>query len=167
MSHVRVYLVRHEEAEPGYTIPDMHRALTGRGRERMRATAKLLGHHAKLDLVITSPLVRAVQTAEVLVGQLGFDEPVIAREIIAHPPTTTALVDLIAELDPSLKDVMLVGHEPTMSTLSAELLGLDPYPRPFKKGSVLALDFDRGTRRAQFRWLILGRGPTLLKDLND
>jgi len=42
MSSVTIYLVRHEEAEPGYDIPDSWRALTGKGRNRMHATGKLV-----------------------------------------------------------------------------------------------------------------------------
>jgi phosphohistidine phosphatase len=167
MSSLHVYLVRHEEAEPGYDIPDALRALTGKGRQRMRTTGKLVLQHAEIDLIYTSPLVRAVQTAELLATELGFDEPLLARDVIANPPTLGSVIDLIAATPAGVRGVALVGHEPTMSELSAELLDISHYPRPFKKGSVLALDFDRTKKRATFRWLILGKGPELVHDLHE
>jgi phosphohistidine phosphatase len=164
---VTAYLVRHEEAEPGQDIPDGHRALTGRGRTRMRETGKLVLKHAQIDVVYTSPLVRAVQTAEILVDALRMDEPVLARGVIADPPDLTSIIDLVDRTPAEVRGVAIVGHEPTLSELAAEMLNLPSYPRPFKKGSVLALDWDRLQRRAKFRWLILGKGPTLVHRLED
>jgi phosphohistidine phosphatase len=165
MSALKLYLIRHEEAEPGYDIPDGHRALTGKGRQRMHATGKLVREHADIDLVYTSPLVRAVQTAEILVDELGFDEPVLARGVIASPPSLRALIALIDGVTADVRGLAIVGHEPTLSELSAELLALPAYPRTFKKGSVLALDYQRGQGKATFRWLIVGKGPSLLSEL--
>jgi phosphohistidine phosphatase len=162
---VTAYLVRHEEAEPGYDIPDAHRALTGHGRARMRRTGKLVLEHAQIDIIYTSPLVRAVQTAEVLAQALGIDEPILARGVVADPPQLHAIVELVDRVPADIRGVALVGHEPTFSELAAEMLGLPSYPRPFKKGSVLALDWDPAKRRAKFRWLILGKGPTLVSEL--
>jgi phosphohistidine phosphatase len=161
------YLVRHEEAEPGYDIPDAHRALTGKGRSRMRETGALVQKHAEIDLIYTSPLVRTVQTAEILLAALGIDEPMYAREVIARPPTLRSIIDLVDGVAANVRGVALVGHEPTMSELAAEMLGIDVFPRPFKKGAVLALEWDRGSHRAKFRWLILGKGPTLLHRLDE
>jgi phosphohistidine phosphatase len=167
MPHIHAYLVRHEEAEPGYDIPDANRALTGKGRSRMRATGKMVLQHAAIDLIYTSPLVRAVQTAEILIGALGIDEPMYARDEIAAPPSLRSIIDLIDAAPADVRGVAVVGHEPTLSELSAEMLGLDAFPRAFKKGMVLALDWDRHARRAKFRWLILGKGPTLSHRLEE
>ena len=52
----------------------------------MRETGKLVRDNAEIDLIYTSPLVRAVQTAEILIDTLGMDEPMFARDVIAHPP---------------------------------------------------------------------------------
>lgn len=165
MSSFHVYLVRHEEAEPGYDIPDAHRALTGHGRTRMRSTGKLVLKNANIDIIYTSPLVRAVQTAELLAAEIGLDEPLLAREVIANPPSLSKIIDLVVQTEANIRGVALVGHEPTFSELAAEMLDLAQYPRPFKKGSVLAIDFDRSKRRGKFEWLILGKGPELITEL--
>ena len=167
MPHVHAYLVRHEEAEPGYDIPDAYRALTAKGRSRMRETGKAVLQHAAIDLIYTSPLVRAVQTAEILIGALGMDEPMFAREEIANPATLRSIIDLVDNVPANVRGVAIVGHEPTLSELAGEMMGLDAFPRAFKKGMVLALDWDRSAQRAKFRWLILGKGPTLVHQLEE
>src|SRR5262249_37112201 len=167
MPHVQAYLVRHEDAEPGHDIPDSHRALTGKGRSRMRQTGKLVREHAKIDLIYTSPLVRAVQTAEILIDSRGMAEPLFAREVIAHPPTLRAIIELVDGVPANVRGVAIVGHEPTLSELAAEMLGINGFPVQFKKGAVLALEWDRTVHRAKFRWMILGKGPTLLHRLED
>ncbi|MCK6545901.1 histidine phosphatase family protein [Myxococcota bacterium] len=167
MSIVTLYLVRHEEAEPGYDIPDSWRALTGKGRRRMRETGKLVVQHADIDVIFTSPLVRAVQTAEILAHAIGLDEPVHARDVIANPPRLQSIVDLATETDASVRGVAIVGHEPTLGELAAELLGIPTYPRGFKKGSVLAVDYDRVQKSGELKWLILGKGPELLHSLEE
>ena len=67
---MQLYLVRHGIAvDGGEAMPDGSRGLTDKGRRRFHRTARAfgkLGH--KLDLILTSPLVRAVQTAEILAG---------------------------------------------------------------------------------------------------
>lgn len=160
-----IYLVRHEEAEPGIDIPDEYRALTAKGRARMRETAKLVMNHARIDLFYTSPLVRAVQTAEILIGAFASSVPMLAVELIASPPTMAALVDLIDRTPDGVRGLAIVGHEPTLGELAAELLGGGMRLSSFKKGSVLALDYDRKAGRAVFRWLILGKGPSIIDQL--
>lgn len=168
MATVDVFLIRHEEAESSFDLPDGHRALTGNGRRRMRRTARLVRDQPEtIDVVFTSPLVRAVQTAEILAEALGLDGPIFSRAQIADPPTIDSVIDLVRSVPGDARGVAIVGHEPTMSGLAATLLDLPVYPRPFKKGSVLALSLDRNTEDCRFKWLILGKGPTRLASLED
>jgi phosphohistidine phosphatase len=163
MSSTTIYLVRHEDAEPGHDIPDSHRALTGLGRTRMRKTGKLVLEHAVIDVVYTSPLVRAVQTAEILAGELGIDETVLARDVIANPPSLQSIMRLVDDTTATARGIAIVGHEPTLGELVAHLLGLDQYG--FRKGGVLALDYDRKTKKVTFKWVINPKGPDLKYDL--
>lgn len=162
-----LFLMRHEEAEPGFYVPDAHRALTGFGRARMRRTAALFAEQeGTVDVVFTSPLVRAVQTTEILVAALAHDEPVVARGVVAEPASVEHFLGLLEDLNASHQKVVIVGHEPTMSYVSAHLLGLDRFPRSFSTGMLLALDHERGTTSATFRYLIDGDGPQLLTELD-
>ena len=105
MTSTPLYLVRHEEADDG--SPDEYRALTGRGRRRMHATARLLAREIDgVDLVYTSPLVRAVQTAEIVVSELGFDEPVVIAPELAGPTSLDRLARLALDAPRGLRSLI-------------------------------------------------------------
>jgi phosphohistidine phosphatase len=157
-------LVRHEDAEPGHDIPDAHRGLTALGRRRMRATAALLAGRESVDVIFTSPMVRAVQTAEILAAGLGLDEPIYAAQQVAEPQTVDQLLSVLDGLRADQRRVAIVGHEPTMSYVASHLLGRR-FPRSFAKGMILALDYDPAAGRAAFRFLIEGDGPSLTTSL--
>lgn len=167
MGVLPVFLARHGQAEPGYDVADGQRSLTGVGRRSVRAVGKVLASQpAQIDRILTSPLVRAVQTAELLAGELGIDEGIAARRIVAEPPSTSALVDLIVEAPANIQGLLIVGHEPTMSILASALLRVVEYPRSFLPGTVLAVKFDRASRRAAFDFAIEPQGPRLITDIN-
>ncbi|MCB9654248.1 MAG: histidine phosphatase family protein [Deltaproteobacteria bacterium] len=166
----RLVLIRHGDAEEGTRgLPDAHRGLTARGRDELRRSCVLLREvcagDGAIDLIITSPLVRAVQTAEIVGHELGLERPIQAREIIVHPPTLEQLSSLVAECSVTLRGLALVGHEPTLSRYAAHLLGLEDFPHPFRKGMMLAMSFDVARHTAQFEWLILPSGPTHVREL--
>ena len=135
-----LYLVRHAQAEPrGPRWPDdSHRPLAGRGRQRF---ASLLldpaVRRASLDVVLTSPFVRAVQTAEMLAKARRSPLPV--RVCLALEPggRPEAVARAVARR-PNGSAVALVGHEPALSQFVAYLTGR-PAPIPFRKGGVWRL----------------------------
>ncbi len=168
MGVLPVFLARHGQAEPGYDVADGQRSLTGIGRRSVRKVGRLLAAQPpQIDHILTSPLVRAVQTAELLAGELGLDEGIAARRIVAEPPSTAALVDLIAQSPANVQGLLVVGHEPTMSILASALLRVPEYPRSFSPGTVLGVMFDRSTRRGAFEFVIEPNGPRLVTDIND
>lgn len=150
-------LVRHGEAEDD-AASDEERALTGNGRRRMRKSARLLAEQiAGIDLVYTSPLVRAVQTAEILVGELGFDDPVRIAGELAGPTSFDRLVRYVAQSPAGTRAVALVGHEPILGALVGHCLSRPPVG--FARGEIFALTLDRATSRFTFRWRIDPDGP--------
>ncbi len=163
---VKLYVARHEEAEPGHSMPDRQRSLTGFGRRRARATGRLLVERPEvIDTVWTSPLVRAVQTAEIFADALGIDERVSALETIAEPPTIDTLVDLVVASEASIQGLLMVGHQPTLGIFVGQLLGRE-YPRSLRPGTVVALSVDRDRRSAEFRWAVEGHQPTVVERLD-
>ena len=157
MTSTPLYLVRHEEADDG--SPDEYRALTGRGRRRMHTTARLLAREIDgVDLVYTSPLVRAVQTAEIVVSELGFDEPVVIAPELAGPTSLDRLARLALDAPRGCRGVMLVGHEPILGALVGHTTGLPILG--VSRGEIYALDLDLVSRRFTFRWRIVPSGPT-------
>jgi phosphohistidine phosphatase len=142
---MKLYVMRHGPAEENAASgADGDRALTASGRERVRLVAKALLDLEEAPLhVITSPLVRAVQTAEIvaLVTKLGdSDGTVEVRREVAPAGDGASLVAKLSEA--STKRVMLVGHEPDLSALVASLSG--EFDRPFEKAMIVGLQVPSG-----------------------
>jgi phosphohistidine phosphatase len=161
-----VYLVRHEDAEPAGDGSDAHRGLTGHGRRRMRSTGRFVAvqppDRGLIDYIKTSPFVRAVQTAEILAGAIGLDDPVIVTPELAHPPSIRRLVEIATDVPAYVQGVALVGHEPTLSHLFLMLVPeAANYWRGFDKGEVVALAYSRAGKTFGFEWRVAPDGPTL------
>lgn len=131
-----LFLVRHAHAEKG--DPDDVRPLSERGREEARAVARqLAGHDTPPTLVLTSPLLRARQTAEQIAqaadAELRVDERI-------GPGLTPDL--LVTTLDDEQGPVAVVGHQPDFSEIAFALTGRDP---GFPTGGVVEIAVEEGS----------------------
>ncbi len=155
-----LYLVRHAEAiERSGTVPDAVRHLTAKGRLVFRKVAKRVRQEGiRPDVLFTSPLLRSVQTAEILAERLKHKGPVIVRKQLSPGFDLKALRLLLAEAG-NPREAAFVGHEPDLGDLAATLLGL-PGGLPLRKGAVLALEADAGVPKgaAKFLWRTDGKG---------
>jgi phosphohistidine phosphatase len=154
---VKVYIVRHGEAEeqrPGRR--DEERELTGQGRaEFEQVVAGLAALGVRVDAILTSPLIRARQTAEILARALPGPPPV---QTDALAPGGSFEGVFRALRDPTSEShVALVGHEPSLGALvSLASAGVASDGTPLKKGGVACLRF-AGTPRpkgATLAWLL-------------
>jgi phosphohistidine phosphatase len=117
-----VFLVRHAHAEKGE--PDAVRPLSQRGRDEASALARqLAGHHSRPGLILTSPLVRARQTAEAIADQIGVELRVDER--LAPGATLLLVREAIQDADGD-GPIAVVGHQPDLSEVAFELTGEDP-----------------------------------------
>ncbi len=117
---VLVYLCRHAEAAPG--DPDELRALTPAGVEQARRLgAQLAAADDPPALVLTSPLLRARQTAEAIADATGAELRTEAR--LAPGATVAALREILAE-EPA--PLAAVGHQPDCSEIALAVTGTDP-----------------------------------------
>ena len=115
-----VFLVRHAHSDPG--DPDSERPLSARGRVEAAALAELLGAHSTPPrLVLSSPLLRARQTAEQIAKATGAEVRVDERLL---PGATSSL--LREAVEEAAGPVAAVGHQPDCSEISVELTGSDP-----------------------------------------
>lgn len=160
-----LYLVRHGVAEErGDAWPDdAKRPLTDEGMSRMRkATRGLDELGVSFDLILTSPLVRARQTAEILAAGLDPSPTVATVDALAPGGAYAALV---AELGKHARRtrIVLVGHEPGIGELAARLIG-SRHPIEFKKGAVCRIDLDElpPNGPGDLRWLL---PPKILRSL--
>lgn len=117
-----LYLLRHAEAEP-HRPEDFGRRLTDEGRtQSLRVGRFMAGLGLCPDLVLASPVLRAKETAEIFVGELGLSQPDMAPWLACGMSPDAACDELAAYA--KLDTVMIVGHEPDFSSLAAHLLGL-------------------------------------------
>ena len=149
----RIYLVRHGIAgDPdAWKGPDDSRPLNEKGRRRFRETARAFAKLGdRIELLCTSPLVRAVQTAEILADALELDEVTVLEELRPDVPVQQ-LLQRVAQLD--AKRVALVGHDPQLSGTAAALGAVEPARIDFPKGAIVRIDADDpAARKAEPRW---------------
>ena len=157
---MKLYLVRHAEAiERSGTMPDGVRYLTPKGRLVFRKVARRVRREGVTpDVVFSSPLVRAVQTAEILAERLDHTGPVVVARQLSPGFDHGKLDSLLAEAG-NLREAAFVGHEPDLGELAASLLSM-PGGFSLRKGAVLALEFEgKGARgKAKFLWRLDGKG---------
>jgi phosphohistidine phosphatase len=149
---MKLYMMRHgpaeEDAASGH---DADRALTTAGRERVIHVAKaLIAAGEGPREVLTSPLVRAVQTAEIVAIVTHAANLRVRREV-APGGDGARLAHFLAS--GGQKRVMLVGHEPDLSELLSALVGV-PLARPFDKAMVTGLHLSRDSGEARLRFVL-------------
>ena len=138
---MRVFLVRHADADAEVPegLGDEARALTARARlsigEHFRGVGARIG---RPSLMLTSPLVRAVQTAQILSMALGYDGLLKVHRALLPDMPVGALDALLREKLPEA--LVLVGHQPSVGAMAAHLLGLQGFPRPVSPGTVIGLE---------------------------
>ncbi len=122
---MRLYIMRHGPAEDfSVTGRDGDRKLTSSGRDRTRDVAKLLAANDEAPLrIFTSPLVRTRETADIVAHVAGVASVVVANELAPGGDSSTLARQIAAE---DHDRVMMVGHEPDLGDLVAELVGRPP-----------------------------------------
>lgn len=135
-------LIRHADAAAadGYS-DDALRPLTARGRREQEAVTRVLAKmQLRLDRILCSPRVRAYETAEITALGLGMELPE-EHGVLDGGYSAVQLVEALQEYAPDLS-VCCVGHEPDISTWTAELLAPGAGARiHVSKGGVLGLSF--------------------------
>jgi len=139
---MKLYIIRHAVAiERGSGVADEDRHLTSRGREAFRLNAKAFAKKVvPHDCIVTSPLVRCVQTADIVAEALAFSgELMIARDM-APGFDLHGFYRVINSCGGAQK-IAIIGHEPDLGILVESLLKLKQ-PFSLKKGMIVALDLD-------------------------
>lgn len=142
---MKVVLIRHAAAvargTPGVLDPE--RPLTSAGKVKFRAAARGLARiMPRPSVLLTSPLPRAQETAEIAAAAFANIEPAVERSLASEN-----VDDILTALKrhPSDATVALVGHEPVLGALLARMLGSSHAERlAFKKGGVAVVDLPDG-----------------------
>ena len=143
MAVLELYLIRHGiAADRGDEYPDdSKRPLTGEGIAALRKEVKALDELGiGFDHIITSPLVRAKQTADVFAQHLQSKPSMSSADALAPAGSSAAVVQDVVKHARKGR-VALVGHEPNLGELAARLIG-SRTPIEFKKGGICRIDFE-------------------------
>jgi phosphohistidine phosphatase len=160
---LRLYLVRHAVAEDlpeGLRFGDPLRALTARGRRRFRRGAQAFAQLEEgVDLILSSPVLRAVQTAELLAAALGHDDVRILDEL-GPDSGAPRLLGRLSSL--GVTSAALVGHKRLLSELAVALAGVpieDAARLRLKRGAIARIDVRKltGETCGKPRWWL---GPS-------
>ncbi len=135
-------LFRHAHAErPSDDVEDFERALDKRGRREAKHMAR---HLAELgwrpDHLITSPALRTVQTAKLLAHALNFELPRIRHDDRVYLAEADTLLAIVRSVPANVHHVLLVGHNPGLSTLAGRL-SADAEPGELPTAAAYSLRF--------------------------
>ncbi len=144
---MKIYLVRHGDAVPEEDAgSDRDRWLSPRGRESTRILARLLREQRlELDAILCSPLPRAVQTAELVAQGLDYIGTIVSLRCLepsAHPRIASGAIAAAG------RAVMVIGHEPSISSVGAFLMGRPSFP-PFRTAQCCAIEDGKPTFTAR------------------
>src|SRR5688572_13844320 len=168
---MNLYIIRHaiavDEGMPGYE-DDSQRPLTDKGRNKMRQIAKALRHlGVEFDLILSSPYVRACETAEILADVFKMKKKIVLSDNLIPLGNPELLIGEINEKH-AVDSLAIVGHEPHLSTLIGLLTSEgSKLEITLKKGGVCYLsadDLHHQDHRATLEWLLT---PGLLIEIGN
>jgi len=135
---IRVILTRHAKPESPTDCPDdVTRPLSDKGRTIQQEMAtRLHSEGIAVDQIFSSPLLRAMETAEILQKQLG--GTITPLEALGANFDEQAILDHLQED----QAILLVGHDPTLAELANHLLGRREFPAGLVKSCALILEFE-------------------------
>jgi phosphohistidine phosphatase len=145
---MELYFLRHGEADwPNWNKPDDERPLTKRGKKEMREVAKFLDRlKARPDLIVTSPLPRAAETAEIAADYL---KAKLRKDELLAPGFGMKNVGAVLKRHRA-RVLMLVGHEPDFTNIISGLTGGSV---KLSKAGVALLDIDPEAQEGKLLWL--------------
>lgn len=154
---MEIYLFRHGIADaPASGVADADRALTAEGREKLN---RVLNHAraagVEPTLILSSPLKRALQTAEMAAEILTYRGRIVRTEALLSEAAPEALWEELRNRRGE-NAVLAAGHEPHLSMCAAYLLGCTAINIDMKKGALLRIDVARPSAEPQgvLKWML-------------
>ncbi len=151
---MKLYLLRHGMADRDeWHGSDAERPLTSEGRKCMEREAKAMEDLGVCpDRIITSPLTRAKETAQIVAERLHLEDKLVEDTRVANSFDVERLAEIVRENDEA-QSLMFVGHEPDFSETIGELVGGARVG--LKKGGLARIDLsDSSSTRGDLVWLL-------------
>ncbi len=160
---MEIYILRHgiaEEGKAGGRDPD--RRLTPAGKEKLRGVLQLARQGGvKLELILTSPYIRAVETADIAAEEFSYKSSVLTTDALV-PGSEPQQVWEEIRVHANAASVLLAGHEPLLSALVAYLLNSPALEVDMKKGALVRVDVEQfgPAPRGVLRWMLVPKLAT-------
>ena len=154
---MQLYIFRHgiaEDAKPGQA--DSRRALTDEGRRKVADVVKAARRSGVTpSLIVSSPYVRAVETAEIAAREFGFGNGLVQIPALVPSGTPEEVWEEL-RLHRDEPSVVMAGHEPLLSHLTGYLLACTALRVEMKKAAMVRIDLETfgATPRGTLRWMI-------------
>jgi phosphohistidine phosphatase len=148
---MNLHLVRHSLAENiSINKKDFDRELTEEGKQVIKRTSaswkSCVGH---VDVILTSPLVRAIQTAEIISQNLQDISFIIKDNILGTGSRTADLIDLLNSLE--YKNIIVVGHQPDLTIHLNNFCGTGSFNFSFPPAAIAKIEFDNNIKYGKGR----------------
>jgi phosphohistidine phosphatase len=153
---MQIHLLRHGTAEDIQAgSSDFGRKLTAAGREEVRHAVKCAGPAVAPTLILTSPFARAMETAEIAAAVVGYTGNIVCTEALV-PTARPDLVWQEIRSRPDESQILLAGHEPLLSQLTAYLLNCPTLQVDMRKATLVRIDIDRfaGKPCGVLKWVL-------------
>lgn len=139
---MNLYLIRHGNAEKaGLNKSDFERELTEEGRQKLERAVKYWKNLIpEFDFIITSPLIRAKQTAEIIFKSFNSKHEIIIENTLKNGSETADILNIVNSLNGD--NIALVGHQPDFSYHLSNLISSGSASLDFKKGAIAEVSFD-------------------------
>src|SRR5271166_6566356 len=151
-----IYFLRHASAgQASLSGNDERRPVDKAGEQQSHDVGRALAAlDLELDTIISSPLTRAMQTAEIVAAELGHKGKIVADEALRPEANSGAFEDLLARFGKK-KAIMVVGHNPSMTGFLVQMLSGSGSAEfiDFKKGAVAKVE-KNGSQPAVLKWCL-------------
>ena len=148
---MNLFILRHASAGSPRANPilDLKRPIDKDGKTQCLQLAHVLNAlNLSFDLVVSSPLKRALQTAQLVATETGFEQKILISNALAPAATFAQFQRLLRDTSTS-ENVLVVGHNPNVSQFLSQLLGLGDEPAiprvRMRKGSLARVNLQRNT----------------------
>ena len=123
----------------GQDFPE--RELTAVGRQQVQRTIEEIQNQGiTFDIILTSPFLRAFQTAKMVAEALNMTDKLVKQPFLSPGFEFEGLMELLEDYE-EYKSILIVGHEPDLGLAAGELLCLEE-PRPLKKAELVQIDIE-------------------------
>ena len=152
---MKLVIVRHGDSESSHPEGDYKRSLTLKGKQTVKIVALFLKKSIKPKTIISSPFLRALQTAKIFAEVLEYKKPILESETLIPGNKSDETLDAI--ISSRAKEVLIVGHNPHLSELTAKLVSDGSLRFDMRKAAAVCIDFpgniDLGT--GNLAWVIV------------